>query len=201
MNPADPFAPHQLFAIPFFSVRISDWGDHKQPLLDVIRAERARHPGVRKSNRGGWHSVTAHGSDDPHLRWVLDTVTRYARRALAPSYGNWAQVDLQMGTWWSNVLDQGGWNAPHHHIPHQWSGTYYVNVPEFERADGDMSGMLEFVNPNPADGGGNRAGNFAIAPRDGTIVLFPSSLVHFVHPYHGPGERISIAYNLNVVPK
>ena len=31
--------------------------------------------------------------------------------------------------------------------------------------------------------------------------LFPSALVHFVHPYHGPGERISIAYNFNIEGK
>jgi hypothetical protein len=33
------------------------------------------------------------------------------------------------------------------------------------------------------------------------MLLFPSSLQHFVHPHAGERPRVSIAYNFNVVPK
>jgi hypothetical protein len=32
-------------------------------------------------------------------------------------------------------------------------------------------------------------------------LLFPASLIHFVHPHEGDEDRISVAYNFNVVPK
>ena len=34
-----------------------------------------------------------------------------------------------------------------------------------------------------------------IDPTPGLMVLFPSWLQHFVHPFFGKGERISIAFN------
>jgi hypothetical protein len=30
----------------------------------------------------------------------------------------------------------------------------------------------------------------------GTMILFPSWMYHFVNAFHGPGERISIAFNM-----
>jgi hypothetical protein len=35
-----------------------------------------------------------------------------------------------------------------------------------------------------------------IDPIPGVMVLFPSWLQHFVHPFFGKGERISIAFNV-----
>lgn len=199
----DPFEPLLLFPIPFFSVRVSDYDDHNPQLRKRIKKMRKRSPGIVRSNRNGWHAGPDFmESDDPHIQWVIDTATRFARRALAPMYSNWEKAELQVGTYWANVLDNGGFNAPHHHTPQHWSGTYYVHVPEPDpkaAAGSDMGGMLEFINPVASYGGGERSGNFAISPRSGMLCLFPSALVHFVHPYTGPQERISIAYNFNIV--
>jgi hypothetical protein len=35
-----------------------------------------------------------------------------------------------------------------------------------------------------------------LVPRSGTLVLFPSWLVHAVRPYRGTGRRVSVAFNL-----
>ena len=35
-----------------------------------------------------------------------------------------------------------------------------------------------------------------VKPIPGIMVLFPGWLVHQVHPFHGTGERISIAFNI-----
>ncbi len=200
----DPFEPLPLFHIPFYTVRVTDHGEHNPALLKRILKMRKRNPGIIRSNRNGWHAGPEFmQSDDPHIRWVIDTATRFARRALAPAYNNWSNTELQLGTYWANVLDKGGFNAPHHHTPQHWSGTYYVECPEPTGApkDADMGGMLEFINPVASYGAGERSGNFAIHPRAGMLCLFPSALVHFVHPYHGPGVRVSIAYNFNIVGK
>jgi hypothetical protein len=38
----------------------------------------------------------------------------------------------------------------------------------------------------------------AITPASGLMVVFPSWLYHWVNPYHGAGERISIAFNSRI---
>ncbi len=44
--------------------------------------------------------------------------------------------------------------------------------------------------------GGALFGNvFALPPKAGGLLVFPSWLCHWVHPYAGPGERISLAFN------
>jgi hypothetical protein len=37
-----------------------------------------------------------------------------------------------------------------------------------------------------------------IEPEPGLMLIFPSWNVHMVHPFHGDGERISIAFNILV---
>lgn len=198
----DPFAPIPLFAIPLFSGVVSDAAEHREGLIRLIQEHRERSPGVVRSNRNGWHSGDDFMDlDDPHLRWVLGTVNRFATGALARYYNGWAHHEIRPGRYWANVLDKGGWNAPHHHVPNHWSGTYYVRVGELGTPPHDLSGMIEFLNPNPSMALFGRSGNYAIAPREGMILLFPSSLVHLVHPHIGESARISIAFNFDVVPK
>jgi hypothetical protein len=44
---------------------------------------------------------------------------------------------------------------------------------------------------------GNKFGQRVIfRPEAGMMVVFPSWLYHFVNPYFGDGERISIAFNV-----
>ncbi len=203
MSTPDPFQPIPLFPVHLFTVRVAEHAEHNPALRARILKMRKKHPGIVRSNRNGWHAGPEFmESDDPHIRWVIDTALRFARRALAPAYNDWKNTELQVGTYWANVLDRGGFNAPHHHVPQDWSGTYYVHVPEPDpQGPTDMGGMLEFINPTSAYGGGERSGNFALHPRSGMLCLFPSALVHFVHPHHGDEERISIAYNFNIVPR
>jgi hypothetical protein len=37
-----------------------------------------------------------------------------------------------------------------------------------------------------------------IRPQPGMLVAFPAWIEHWVHPFHGGGERISIAVNIDV---
>ncbi len=199
----DPFAPIPLFSFPVFSTMIGGFAEHRQPLVDEIVALRKLHPGIRRSNRNdAWHSGEEFlRAPSPHLTWVLQNVTMYARKCLAPYYQGWAGAELRLGSYWANVLGPGGFNAPHHHFPQHWSGAFYVQVPPRGDASPDEhAGCFEIVNPNPWQstwGGGNSVHEV----KEGMIVLFPASLVHYVHPHAGPGDRISIAYNFNVVPK
>ena len=198
---SDPFKPLELFAFPVFATMVGGHEKHNAALLDeILELERA-HPGLRRSNRGGWHSADElMASRTEAMAWLLQGVMAYARRALAPYYGGWQTSDLRLGSYWANVMGPGGFNAPHHHHPQHWSGVYYVSVPQVGGTSDDTSGMIEFLNPSPIQSHWG-AGSFAYGPRPGAMLLFPSSLVHLVHPHQAEDKRVSIAYNLNVLPK
>jgi uncharacterized protein (TIGR02466 family) len=201
MGNADPFEPIPLFAFPLFSTMVPGFPQQNPALLAEILDHRAQHAGAKRSNRNAWHS----GEEFLQLRsasigWLLQNVTRFARQALAPYYDDWAHKELRLGSYWANVVGPGGFNAPHHHVPQSWSGVYYVSaagvVPDAE----DMAGWIEFINPNPTQSQWG-SGNFGYAPRTGMLLLFESSLTHYVHPHHSDELRVSVAYNLNVFPK
>jgi uncharacterized protein (TIGR02466 family) len=188
--------PLQMFAVPLWSGVLEGHEAHRDGLVGEILQHRAAEPGLQRSNRGGWHSGPAFlQSRHPSIAWLLQALVGYARRELAPRYQGWARHELKLGSYWATVLDAGGWHAPHHHLPQHWSMVFYVAAG----APGD-GGTLEFLNPEPSQTlWGN--GNVAVTPKDGLVLLFPSSTVHLVHPHTGAAPRITIAANLDAIPK
>jgi len=105
---------------------------------------------------------------------------------------------------WFHITRKGGYFGAHTHPLHSWSGVYCV------KHDGDdpssNSGRLSFINPNvgataftdmatsnmrePFATGGRR-----VRLKPGQLVIFPSWLLHEVHPYEGDSERITVAFN------
>ena len=79
------------------------------------------------------------------------------------------------------------------------SGCYYVKQP---RVKNGQSGMIEFVNTrfdhhiHSTIGGEAFAAKFTIRPNEGDMIIFPSTLLHSVHPNETKEERISIAWNI-----
>lgn len=202
MSAPDPFAPISLFSFPIYTSVIAGHEAHKEPLLRDILDLKRKYPGIVRSNRNAWHSgeeFVDHKSE--HVAWLLQKVTRFAQFALARQYQNWETSQLQLVSAWANVLGPGGWNAPHHHFPRHWSGVYYVSVGQCGNSREDPGGMIEFLSPTPWLSAINHAGNFLHSPKDGLMIVFPSSIYHFVHPHATNEMRVSIAYNFDVVPK
>lgn len=198
---ASPFEPLPLFSVPLYSSMVSGHEQHRAALVKAILAHQEEDPtGAVRSNRSGaWHSGPAfEASRDPALGWMLASVTTFAERALAPLYQDWATQKLRMGSYWANVLGRHGFNAPHHHLPHMWSGVYYVQTGTLGEGGTDFSGWIEFLNPNLQQSSWG-AGNYLRKPKDGTVLLFPSSQLHYVHPLKTKAQRITVAFNFDVV--
>jgi uncharacterized protein (TIGR02466 family) len=103
---------------------------------------------------------------------------------------------------WVNLLRHGAYNTPHTHPNSMWSGVYYVDVGT-PTEDHPMSGVIEFLDPRCAVEmigipGDPFRGKHTVRPEAGTLVLFPSWLYHFVHPYQGHDVRNSVSFNLMI---
>ena len=106
---------------------------------------------------------------------------------------------------WFHITRRGGRFSSHNHPMASWSGVYCVD-PGQSDANEPRSGALHFQNPHQAAGmyadPGNRqlTGNYSLKGRNlsllaGDLVLFPSWLIHEVFPFHGEGQRITVAFN------
>ena len=109
---------------------------------------------------------------------------------------------------WATVSPAGASNEAHVHPGVVWSSVYYVEDGYNGSADPALGGELVLYDPRmpfvrmlPFDvryrrpDGRPGESQTAIRPTAGQIVMFPPWLLHSVHPFHGHGERISIAMN------
>jgi len=192
----DPFAARPLFAIPLFASRIDGAEDHNGPLAEEILRQRALDPtGEARSVHHGWHSGDAfRQSRHPSLGWVMQRCLGFAEKALAPRYGDWRDHQLRLRSFWANVLEGGGFHAPHHHHPRHWSGVYYVTVGE--PVEDELAGCIEFLDPNPTVPGAEPRHRHR--PEAGQVLLFPASLMHLVYPVPDGTTRITVAFNVDV---
>ena len=193
-----------LFPTPLLHFTVDDHEALNAALLAEIAARRAAEEGVTRTNRLGWHSKPdLFARTEPAQARLTETIKQAAAEAtrkMAPG----APLDrLQLlCDGWININPTGGYNAPHDHAGAFWSGTYYVAVPD---DDGD-SGAIEFIAPQHLHSPGGvvkapmTAGKLAFRPGAGTLLLFPATLTHWVHPNASAEDRVSIAFNASLRP-
>lgn len=109
--------------------------------------------------------------------------------------------DLSMRmTGWSVILREGDVSKPHTHPGAQLSGVYYVTTHDNPTGGGELVLADPRIRATVSPVVGQKS-NALFQPKTGITVLFPSFLEHYVLPFKGSGERISIAYNMSLSPK
>jgi uncharacterized protein (TIGR02466 family) len=174
-------------------------------LKQVILRRMRESPGVVKTNRGGWQSkADLHTWPDACVQTfvarshalVRELVRRTVPGATPAHLSGWEMVA------WANVNQKGAFNTAHDHHGYGtiWSSFYYVD-PGGSEGKSVISGFTKFQdrsgtpkeivhNPDPFER------EVTITPQSGLMVLFPSTLYHYVEPYQGDRERITIAFNM-----
>jgi uncharacterized protein (TIGR02466 family) len=176
-----------------------------QDLQAIIMAEEAEYSSIGRSNIGGWHSrpdlltrrESAVSALSGWLTWAL-------RRMIDATAGANAFKGTLSVSAWATICRAGAYHAPHSHPDSAWSGVYYVNAGT-DSPDQLLSGVLEFLDPRagveavtaPGDPYGEP---FRVRPQSGLLVIFPSWLYHWVHPYAGQTPRIAVSFNATLAP-
>lgn len=200
MEQAQQISRHEIFPSTVVGFQFKDCENWNPSLKRLIEKEQAEMPGVVITNQGGWHSdKSLHSKEDPGVQALL----RHVRQALS----EWAlnafdlSVEPQADKWdielWANVNGPGHSNRAHDHFRSGIvaSGCYYLQT---NGREGEA--RIVFVNqqsiPKVVESAVRpRQHHFAITPRIGQCLIFPSWLGHLVEPHSGETERISLAFN------
>jgi uncharacterized protein (TIGR02466 family) len=191
-----------LFATPVISFMLPDAATLNHMLMREIMVRRTGETGVQRSNRGGWHSADDFfRRDEPAHRMLAESLLAATRAATLRFQADAPLETLALeAEGWINVSQAGALNAPHAHPGWLWSGTYYVQVSELSGTS-PTDGCIEFLDSRTnlrvlsvVDMPFMR-GKAQVRPVPGLLVLFPSHLLHWVYPFEGAGERVSIAFN------
>jgi uncharacterized protein (TIGR02466 family) len=188
-----------LFATPMLRRTMPEAASVNPGLRAEVIRRAAAEPGVRVSNRGGWQSRTDL-LDWPlpevaTLRsWIIGAVKTMA--SLSSELGSRAPGTTQFKAYaWANLNRTHDYNVTHLHTESHLSGVYYVDA-----GNAVSGGTIQFTDPRPMARAMPTTGfNFdrmlSVVPTSGLMILFPSWLEHWVAPYDGDNERISIAFN------
>ena len=154
-----------------------------------------RDPGVKKTNRNGWHSTT-----EMHKMPVYQPLVNELFVMMNDIWKEeWLDREPVLGNMWANINPPGGYNRPHLHPNSHFSGVYYIKAPK-------NSGQIVFNEPRsgahmvmPSRKEGEPPSHLwrevRVNPLEGRIVMFPSWLWHCVEPNESNDIRISVSFN------
>tara|TARA_E500000331_G_scaffold356458_1_gene414878 strand:- start:359 stop:1072 length:714 start_codon:yes stop_codon:yes gene_type:complete len=153
---------------------------------------------ARSNNGSGWQSNDG-VNQRPMFQSLLNGVETVFDNEVFPFYvgSEKENIKLHHGNYWVNINYQHSYNNVHTHPGCWYSGVFYLKVPEETRGSGSLqflSGqskyMSDFTHCSKRD-----ADNFVVDPKEGDLLLFPSSMLHYVEPNEVDFDRISIAFN------
>ena len=193
------------FATPIARMRVKEAVEINPAVHDLILENEAAQATEQRNNTGGWLST------EDVLDWpapgltilkesIRDAVTQMTKLTLGADTFDGRLILTAR----ANVMRHGAYHQPQTPAHYHWSGVYCVDAgqpdPEWPR-----SGTIEVRDPRErtemAATPGNPFGQTTAIPAEaGTMIVFPSWLTHWVNPYYGKGERISIAFNGRVIP-
>jgi uncharacterized protein (TIGR02466 family) len=185
-----------LFPTPVYFVKL-DMVDNEK-VVDGIKSEQLSDSGNFISNRGGWQSKPKNAivggniiySEKNFLAPLLHHVLGIAN-GVFEKY----QIELESAGYWFNINNANDYNVIHNHSPASFSAVYYANAPEgsgnisFRRTDN----LLQSITPKQRTE--YTYETWDVAPTNGSFILFPGSLDHYVDAGYNNEERISIAFN------
>jgi uncharacterized protein (TIGR02466 family) len=203
LNGSLPLDGHVAFGTPMLIRMAAGAAGLSQGLVAHITRLRdadAATPSLHRSGIGGWRT-----GDDfldgevPVIASLRDLAASAVVEMLAMAKPGVAEGRITRLYGWANLNRPGDYNTTHSHPTAQWSGVYYASIGEND-PDRPLSGVIEFQDPRGAPQaqpfpGFDFGHKLRLVPEAGLLLVFPSWLLHMVHPFHGEGERISIAFN------
>jgi uncharacterized protein (TIGR02466 family) len=195
-----------LFPTPIYMKMVKKHKKLNKDLFPLIKAWSKRDKSEMKTNAGGgWHSPTNMNFKEEYK--PLTDELFIMQEEVFRDYGMEPKPGL--GNMWANVNYPGSYNKQHIHPNSQWSGVYYVKVPE-------NSGDLFVEDPRPGanivlprrlNGLPKALWRVVIYPAiEGQIIMFPAWLPHGVELNESQekgekGWRVSVSFNFIQINK
>jgi uncharacterized protein (TIGR02466 family) len=195
---------HSPFSPPIYATKLDLTAEALKGVRAEIEKRRDTDPGIEVTSRNAWRSSGTDLLDDPRggpLAELRGHVLAVARGALATHYADSAKAGWEpfVADSWATIGGRGAAHVPHNHGPSPWSGIVYVDVETALReGTSPRAGRLEILSPIAASQAFFVPSGAVFDPSDGLMLLFPSPMLHLVHPTEGDAPRITVAFDLGI---
>jgi uncharacterized protein (TIGR02466 family) len=169
----------------------------QRAILEEVRAQRAGltdpEAGQVWQSRHGLHALPGLAPLLHHARLCVEQVLAFLHVGTAP---------FEITGLWVNVAARGGAVRMHNHPNNFLSGVYYVQVQE--GADSinfhDPRPQTAIVRPPVTELTAYNTDQVVVQVEEGTLLIFPSWLMHSVDPNRSDRLRISSSFNAMFSP-
>lgn len=172
-------------------------------IQDYCYMLRTASDGLVVSNEGGWHSDYL-DVNHPALKPLFDSILEKLN-TLQLQLGFKNEFVQKYQSAWININKDNQYNKPHTHPGAFFSGCVYIKA---ERNAGAIElqtpiGAFPYVIPNGIVDSYNfyNSEKWTMNPEAGNLIVFPPWVSHFTQPNHSGFDRISIAFNTELVRK
>lgn len=184
----------KIFEISIWNKILNDITDNTiNAALSFCMEQTLKSKGVVFSNIGGWQSnhLTFDDIEETPLEPIFNVIAEETDLQIQ-KYSNLI-TEYGFSTLWINVNKKDNYNDVHSHPKSIISGVYYLT---------DNNSSLEFFFPfNHKSWSDVSVKNYIHTPKKNELLLFPSYLLHMVHPNQTDNPRVSLAFNLTSTEK
>ena len=200
-----------LFTVPVVVYDLEDMEAVNEELRTRLVEESEKSKGLHQSNVGGWHSPPdlSRRQEPCYQQLIQQVVDHVSHTFLGACAGSGIPSEaLPKYRYavhaWAMVMRDGDYTILHDHPESHWSLAYYADAGDSDTERYPNSGDLSFVDPGRGamtiPGADLFPSTFTVKARTGAMVIFPSFLQHYVHPYRGTRPRICISCNVKMMP-
>ena len=178
---------------------VSDSDDLNRGLAELLYRMRADDINIEASQhsmRGtnGYHTdISVLKKDNKYVKAFHQIISKEVIDYFGKTTGK--SIKNAELTSWGMIYGHGAYSEKHTHPKADLAVVYYVKTPlDLPSSDG----VLEIQDPRPAARWDINCSNlfFSAKPTEGTGVVFPAWLEHYVTPHYKDSDRIAIATNV-----
>ncbi|MFT6289246.1 MAG: hypothetical protein ACJA09_004014, partial [Alcanivorax sp.] len=189
------------FATPVLVLQCPHASSINNKLHDIIKAMSEERPSDDKGRAhvGGWYSRGGFLSrDEPEVATLAAffqrSVTGYLEKAVSEKFAQSQKLNFHT---WVALTQPKEYQPPHVHAKSHISGVYYVNVPQAPKPQGALSLMTPVGEQELSFFSQVSATSINVQPSAGDLVIFPSYLRHYTHPFFEGADRSLVVFTVN----
>jgi len=184
-----------LFAIPVYSKVLPKYFEKRSSILKrietLIKEDRTNDTSEYRS------CEQLHLDKDKNIQWLMQRLANIAAGCISEHNSDFLiNHEVHLLSSWVNVMPANVWTKPESHSQFDWSGIFYAHVKEPIPKD---PGLI-FLNPFPHKQKWAKKTSTHIEAKEGMLILFPSHLTHMLVPHTEKHTRLSISFNLRILP-
>ncbi len=192
----------KFFPEPVFKYKFENFKNFNKELANYIyKLYENDNKGIKRSNRGGWHSNNFELKDKNsiQLKFALE-LQKYILNTFQNLGWKTENQNIRIKEMWAIINKKDDFNVVHTHPNSYLSAAYYVKAPE-------NCGKFQVENPNIAkrhsypeiknkNEFNMQVGGMEI--NEGDLLIFPGYLPHKVEKNDSDEDRIVISFNVDI---